>query len=743
MVTDIAIEISKLISDIRDLGSRNTDFSNTVEIPNNGNVDQVFEYAFEVNIAHQTFNSNLKTPVSYQINGIEVIGGFLKLSRMRVNKDKGYVIYECEIKGYFSDLFFKINELFLTDLDFSEYGHVMSYTHVLNTWDPTVIPNTNVVSGSDVAIVAGIGYRYPLIDYGFNNGLVHQYRSYNLRPLLFAYEYLLKIFFNAGKTFSSTFLSSAFFKAKAIPCTEILQISDMERLAKEFLVGNSAHTSSPSLSYNGTSWELIAYPYSPIMAQNTPAPYNDAGGQYNVTTGEITIGHNQNYTLQFYGNIALELHPPATTDHCDNFDLIIVTWIEQFISGSWATIEDTGPVTITIVGGPLSGGGTILANMQVALSHTAHFLAGELYRITLAGISITGLIYRDIVGNAITTGFSVADITMGVDDPGISSLSRVSLTLGTLDIYEGDTVNVNSTIPVKVLQKDFLKSIFNIFNLYAEIDVNDPNNYIIETRSDFFLEVDGADPNTYYDWTNKLDITKELITIPSAAGSMKGIDFLYKTDGDYYNKAYQDQYSLPYGTKQARSENQFNTEIQKIELVFSPTPLVGNDVNSLIIPKIYKNDNGVVSSLRSNIRLLHWGGSIRMPYGNWQFTHEDGTIQYLTNYPYVGHLDNPYTPTYDLCFDKPLTIFYNLPFGTVYPVNSTIYEVYYKDMFLGITNKDAKTLIAYFDLNELDIKFFTFRKKIFVDNAYYICNSINDFNILTPKTTQAELLKLP
>ena len=64
------------------------------------------------------------------------------------------------------------------------------------------------------------GYVYPLIDYGFNTGLV-DWSVEELYPAIYVKDYLDRMFTAAGYTFTSTFLTSTPFTKLIIPFKRI------------------------------------------------------------------------------------------------------------------------------------------------------------------------------------------------------------------------------------------------------------------------------------------------------------------------------------------------------------------------------------------------------------------------------------------------------------------------------------------------------------------------------------------
>ena len=68
---------------------------------------------------------------------------------------------------------------------------------------------------------------------------------------------------------------------------------------------------------------------------------------------------------------------------------------------------------------------------------------------------------------------------------------------------EGDTIDMNSTIPVKIKQKDFIMSIVKMFNLYISSDNTNEKNLLIEPRDDFYN-------NQVIDWSSKIDKSQDI-----------------------------------------------------------------------------------------------------------------------------------------------------------------------------------------------------------------------------------------
>ena len=131
-----AVPLTKEAYDVNNPQKRLTDFSKTITIPENKTVNQIFEHAFDVNIDLQTFNPNLKT--SYQIiqDGITAIDGYCQLKA--ISNVDGLINYEILATGKIGNLFEKIRDKYLQDLDLTSLDHAWNSTNIVNSWTATI-----------------------------------------------------------------------------------------------------------------------------------------------------------------------------------------------------------------------------------------------------------------------------------------------------------------------------------------------------------------------------------------------------------------------------------------------------------------------------------------------------------------------------------------------------------------------------------------------------------------------------
>lgn len=306
------------------------------------------------------------------------------------------------------------------------------------------------------------------------------------------------------------------------------------------------------------------------------------------------------------------------------------------------------------------------------------------------------------------------------------------------DLPYGGTVEMNDTIPQNITQLDFLTSVIKLEHLILEIDKDDDTVYNIFPREEFYDETD------VIDWTDKIAIDRGIKILPVGDLNFKRLTFTYRQDYDYYNQLYFDTFKEVYGTKVHDVENDFNRDEKKIEVVFSPTPIANWNGNGLIMPRFWKFDrdasgNNVVKPTQVNIRRLYFGG-VLTTNNVINILVINGTYVPLNGYPYAGDVGNPYVPVTDYNFGTPRVLYWKYA-ASQYTTNSRFNERYSK-WVEEITSPDSKVVKLYARLTENDIYKFSFRKIVFIIDAYYYVNAINGYDPQSESLCELELLKL-
>lgn len=701
----IPVSINYNIADVREPDKFKSSWSKTISLPESNAINILFENVFEVNSVTNTFNKNKKTKVKYYVDDIVNLEGDLQLLKITINADN-LKIYECALKGEGASFFGDIGDYYITgnpdsskDLDFSAYNHTYNRTN-------------QIASRSNAGL--GQSYIYGHIENGNNGGNETGFSVADFLPMFHVREYVKKIIEKTGRTYTSSILDSAEFKKHVVyPNLSTINLTPTQIQNKQYYVGlNSDYTLTNAVAVD-------------VNHTNESAPFFDTGNQSFGTY--VQIGANGLYNTVAKNVYDVKMtHTDSTVSYCNlNFDSIIN--IKKSTDGGVSIFFPLAVVSVQLFNASTQLTKNVSYNFTHELSTGQYFLSNgdRLYHSTT--VYPSGISYYDSGGNPITTGTGTITVKL---KSGANGTSFYSL-LTNKAVQDGDVLLANSCLPNKIKQKDFLKSIIQMFNLQIEVDKNNPNNLIIETFDVFHA-------GGILNYENRTDLDKEQTNNINTLDSKRYI-FKYKADTDYYNTLFQTKYNEPFGTENINVENEFSVAEKVNEVIFSPTPNVANYSLGIIVPKILKQENGVKSSVVPNIRILTTGGVKTSPNN---YTYKSfGASDLITNqYLYVGHTNDPLNPTYDLNFGLPKEVFYTF-IGTYFTDNN-LYNRYHKNYILNISDRDAKFITKYLWVNSLDINKFSFRNRLFIDGSYYSVNRIENYTPLDETSTKYELIKL-
>lgn len=318
-----------------------------------------------------------------------------------------------------------------------------------------------------------------------------------------------------------------------------------------------------------------------------------------------------------------------------------------------------------------------------------------------------------------------------------SGFTLLSSTAELIEAGLGDTVDMNVNLPKNILQKDFISSIVKLFNLYI---FEDPLNDKVLNIKPFVDFYSGA---TSVDWSLKLDRSQPIRIKPMSELNSRYYEFVFKEDSDYFNDLYKKRYNQNYGSLIYDSEYEFAKEVEKVELIFSGTPLVGYTGEDKVYSTIFKRSGEVTGvgeeSADSNIRILLAKKITGVT--SWNILESNGTtiLSSQTSYGYAGHFDDPDVPANDIQFGVPKELFFTLTTGAI---NVNQFNVYWSSYMAEITDKDSRLLTGTFKLNYKDMYNLDFSKFIYIDGTLFRLNKIEDFNATNEDTCKVELLKV-
>lgn len=736
IVSDLPIVTTFEESDIREPEKAKASSARSVELYETNEINQFFENIFEVNIATNTFNANIKTSAKYFEDEVKTFEGYLQL--LRITIVNGLHVYSCNIIGETGNFWTDIGDETLRDLDYSDLDHDYTRANIIQSWDDSVASY-------------GVGYYYPLVNRGTILGDESIWRVRDFLPCLYDYEYLTRILADKGYTLDSTHCDTEFFKRHiTYPNLDTIVLSQAELDARQFNVGRSTdYTLFNNASANAGTVATVAIPFN-----KETAPFFDAGANFSGT----------DYTVPKTGiyNFSTKIKLKFTITHTNV--LAVKSDDIKAISGSSNTLiyrnsNVVAQLSKTMFGIFNTNTGLTFANDNfktnfengtsfytqleistgdISVTSTDILNARQTFTIQLTRDGVNPVRFYEADGTTlIVTGSVNILCEIVADDNNTMFYGLVT----NKDLIEGDTVEMNSCVPVNIKQKDFIKSVMQTHNLIMMPDKTDPKKLIFEPY------YDNSTGTSYYDGEivnlgKVIDWKKEVVVNPMSELDAKTYLFKYKADKDYYNKTYEEKHSETFGTHEEILENDFIKATKTNELIWSPTHNVANYTLGIAYPKIYDLDNGVVKRITPNIRRLY--AKIKTTSAAITFKEEGGTDLIIQEYGYAGHTDDPFTPTIDLNFGIPKQVFYSYV-NAQWTTNNN-YNRFHKSQIDQISDRDSKLIYANLWLKKTDIEKFSFRNRFFIEDeklgdGYYRFNKIIEY-VNEGQSVKCELLKL-
>jgi hypothetical protein len=793
-----------------------------------------------------------------------VFEGYLQLRKVYINKATEQNDYEVVIYAENDNFYKQLGDKFLYDpinsdngMDFSELDHDWNKTNIINSWSA---PYNN-------------GYYYPLIDYGQDwdlgeiNGYSGQVYTKDLYPSTNVKYILDKIFSNAGYTYQSNFLNGDIFKNLYIPFNKSSFKRDVSSSTGRFSVGmtqsstrsqatqiDNIQTMMPGPNagqYGSTTIPTTAamnFGKFRIPFNNEAAPDGDPNNLWNSSTYEYTAPTNFiseqfvcDFDISFQWYIDYVANRPGTSEPFASIcfkrsrdPLTGVTSSTGVIVPSGGslvakrfTTGDIPSLTYNLSNNKQVKGQfacDLLDSSGVTASNTRKLYPGEKLWVEVeyavgitslknqgALVQQSGTLYRMLAGTTLLTFNPANQIWNNLTDT----------------ISANELLPYNSAIPLNIKQKDFISSLVKMFNLYIEPSKDQANTLIIEPRDDYYKS------GRIKDWTYKLDIGSQIEEQILGETQNKKTIFKYKEDKDFYNSDYiTTTGGISYGEYNYYMDNDFITGEKKIELIFSPTPIVSMKFSEcLAIPKIVKTRQDATQVFMDhNIRILTrfksstkktwvygdfqfrssgpWGGYVTLTslgFGNALHSYRagdyinvnqvdggalkpmlqanfkiveivnsrtitinigfdqvgsgiatggittpiDGLLPCAKNdgwkfedkiynaYPYLGNVDNPQEPTYDINFGQTTGLYYPQKYVT----NNNLYNIYWENFIKELSDKNSRIITAQFYLNPFDISDFRFNDNIFIRDQYYKVNKIDGYDPTREALCKIELIK--
>lgn len=693
------------VGDIRDFTKRTGTFSKTITLVGSKNNNELLNHYYDVNIQSGTFDINALTKCSVIQDGIPIVeDALLQLLSVKKNQQtEAYeqgVEYEVLIKDTRIEFFTAITNGELTDLDFTDLNHTFSAASIIASFNNTVTD----------------GFKY-VMPYDTDNILnVRQFK-----PAIYAKTYLDRIFATAGFQYEWSSLASARFDKLLIPYNGDENTFDNQDYLVDAELTSGFTFTEPTTTFGS---------YDPVTGWTE---ITDIQGLFNPTTGVYIIPFNTNASSGQGFTIEYEINYDFYIDNTNGVTVYNMyngyngrprlaasfgSYIDQY-----ANIDDTqvigtgfalapGIHNFTPPASGIKTGGIITMNSS---SGSGGLSTGDALTISV-GIQQGFTAWFTNTVYPYTPAPSPVNAEFKVNSLRIKILPTANIQV------MGGILDINQYVPLKIKQSDFVKSIFTMYNLYVDIDTDQPNKLILKHRDEYY------DSGAEVDWTEKLmkERDQDLIFLPDLTA--KKMILSYKQDNDSPNQVYYQMTNEVYGQLEYIFDNEYVKGIETKEIVFSPTPVVTTTFDAYV-PAL----NG--EAPKTNIRILYDGGE--QSCGSWDLI-EYGTTGSLgnTTYPMLGHFDDALLPSFDINFGTNDYYYYSPQTLTA----NNLYNLYWRRTVNQINV--GKMLIAYFYLREDDIQSMKLNDKIRIDNSWWNINRVIDYDANANTATKVELISI-
>ena len=495
---DTNFPISYGVAEIRDLTERKGTFSKSITLANTKNNARLLNKYFDINIIGGTFNINklqkcivLQDNIPIVENAIMQLVGIKKVQK--INAYDSEIEYTILVKEQTVDFFTKLGQKKLTDINFVVPTHNYTASYIQSTFTNTYL-NT---------------FKY-VMPYSMDN----IYSINEWHPGIYARSYWDKIFQGAGFTYDWSEIDNPDVKFNNLIIPFNGDSADLTQGQVNYLSVTATDTgftkTTVPVSIGSTD---TAYPY-PHTAEIFDTEVSDPSNAYNPTTGVYTnniylgSGNAINFKVSYRYDIQIvnnsgataTLVKDTTTPGLSQFE--IRPYVGLFkngnlfnMSGGLAFLTPSSQIQINN-GSSYANGITTIASgtRSVNIANPSSFNIGDTIQVGFPlGTSYNGLPLK--WRNGTTTSAPLADVRVRV-----VLTSVVFEVIPTINnISYNSVIDINNYIPKEISQADFIKSIVTMYNLFIDIDPNEPNKLIIKSRDKYY------DTGKLVDWTKKLN----------------------------------------------------------------------------------------------------------------------------------------------------------------------------------------------------------------------------------------------
>jgi hypothetical protein len=670
------VNLSYQFSNLQEINASSSNFSQTFRVPLTKKNQDYFGAVNEFGLIPD-WDPKTKVDAELSYNTIPVMRGFVQVKSVYVQKGK-YADVEIVFFGETANLSRDIGDGMLSDLDLSSYDHTLNATNIEASWSGTL---------SSGAI------RYGLPDKGqnwFANQTDNIWSSSNplehgdFTPYFRAAKLMEEILSSAGYT-----MDSEFFENRDNEDIYLL----MNRGNRSVIGTDNPETETMLVGLSTDLTGLSAHnPGAAITAWSESTPFFDTGANFSGGS-TFTAPFRAFYTfrINLYGR---------TNDTTHEFSMVL------------QKTSVTPNVTVwDIFDGDYPG---------AAFNDQVHNFTSDPILLN--------------AGDTIRVFYEMANSGHTLNLDGDNTISPQSTWWQVLDITDptsGQTVDVEANMP-EMKQIDFVSGLQKMFNLVFIPDRNNPKKLYIEPFNDYLAA------GTKKDWTNKIDLSKDLTIEPTTDLQSRRYEWTHSNGKDLVNDLVFKNASRVYGRYRVDDpENDFASGTKEIKSPFAPhvasyIPGTQYAVHRLLVDTD-QDDKRIKDPLP---RLAYWNGQNNGTI--YYYNDANSAVTTLTRYPAFSQ----YSDLYASVTDDDLGFGTERPFHLVEanPVN-TLYFKYWTPFVNQLYSSDARKLTAFFRLTRADIATFEFSDKIYLKDTYWRILSIS-YDATSEDLVKVELLKV-
>jgi len=544
---DEDIQLSNNITGLFDVGVLPSDFTRQISIPGTKVNNAFFEHVYDISIDSPfLFATNIKVPAYFDFDSVYLSDGYLQLNKVNLKANKFIESYEITIYGSLSSFGRDINRKYLTDLtSLSIYNHTASYDNISASWSGSLF-NGDIV--------------YPLADYGsgyqFTQGAYERFgiddqdgalTVQNFKPAIRVKPVWDAIFAEAGFTYSSSFMNSAFLDDVYMICNNSLKYPefsgvDLETYGK-IKVGAVSGSGMTDITLASGSWTTLPW-------------YNEfSDPQSFYTNGAYRVEK----TTNLKGAININVNVSCSVNNMPGTFSANGTWQLRMLETGSSTPYSTRAIQSYII------------------------FFDQLQQSRTGGINTTYELGSQFKFNSIPAGNYYFQIRQSPNNPPPTSQPLVTLdpqstTKSFIEIKEvnqaadGRIMDIPSNMPfgtTGIKQIDFITGLQKKFNLIIYPDKTRRNSFIVETFNTWYRQGEIKDFNRYINVDEKIEV------IPANNLAVNELNFGDTLDGDYISQQFSKGANREFGkTYYIDTTNFYSQGKFDVKTTFASSPLI-------------------------------------------------------------------------------------------------------------------------------------------------------------------------